>query len=194
MIVQEYVYCEEQQMNRMTQANKKGWDGLARTHYKTYHIERLVAGKPLLNDLVREEVGDVRGKSLVHLLCHIGTDTLSWALLGAKVTGVDISPVSLQYARKLAKKMGIQADFIESDIMEARHTIKAKFDIAFSSTGVLCWIPDIRVYAQTVRQLLKDDGFFYIFDGHPFRNVMLDASGSMGNNTRGLFPQGTLGV
>lgn len=78
-------------MNMMTQANKKGWDGLAKTHYRNYHIDTLVAGTPLLNELIRKEVGDVKGKSLVHLLCHIGTDTLSWALLGAKVTGIDIS-------------------------------------------------------------------------------------------------------
>ena len=60
------------------------WDGLAGTHFKNYHIERLLGGTPLLNDVIRQEVGDVRGKSLVHLLCHIGTDTLSWALLGAQ--------------------------------------------------------------------------------------------------------------
>jgi SAM-dependent methyltransferase len=169
----------------MTQANKKGWDELAKTHYKTYHIEKLLAGQPLLNDLIRSEVGEVRGKSLVHLLCHIGTDTLSWALLGAEVTGVDISPRSLRYARKLAKQMGIKADFIESDILSTSRKVKGKFDIAFSSTGVLCWIPDIRVYARTVRGLLKEDGFFYIMDGHPFRNVLLDAEGSFGNTIQG---------
>ena len=128
-------------MSDETRANQKGWDELAHTHYKTYHIDRLLRGEPLLNDLIRSEVGDVQGKSLIHLLCHIGTDTLSWALLGAQVTGVDISPVSLKYARELAQKMGIRAEFIESDIMEAADAVKSRFDIAFSSTGVLCWIP-----------------------------------------------------
>jgi hypothetical protein len=109
-------------MSRMTQTNKQGWDGLAETRYKNYHIETLLAGQSLLNDLIREEIGDVKGKSPVHLLCHIGTDTFSWALLGAKVTGIDISPESL--------------------------------------TGVLCWLPDIRRYAQTVPHLLKDTCFF----------------------------------
>lgn len=169
-------------MNNMTQSNKKGWDGLAETHYKNYHIDSLLAGKPLLNELIRNEVGDVRGKSLVHLLCHIGTDTLSWALLGAKVTGIDISSESLKYARKLAQQMNIAAEFIEADVMEVKDQVDAKYDIAFSSTGVLCWIPDIRRYAQTVRHLLKNDGIFYIFDGHPFRNVMLDETGSANNN------------
>ena len=128
-------------MNDMTQANKMMWDGLAETHYKNYHIDKLLGGTPLLRDVIRQEVGDVRGKSLVHLLCHIGTDTLSWALLGAKVTGVDISPISLKYARQIAGQMGIQADFIEADVLEVKDRVKDKFDIVFSSTGVLCWMP-----------------------------------------------------
>ena len=174
-------------MSEKTRANQKGWDALAHTHYKTYHIDTLLSGKPLLNDLIRSEVGDVHGKSLIHLLCHIGSDTLSWALLGAQVTGVDISPVSLQYARELAQKMGIRAEFIESDIMETAKRVKSKHDIVFSSTGVLCWIPNIRAYARTVRQLLKDDGFFYLMDGHPFRHVFLDSRGEFGATLQGNY-------
>ncbi len=170
-------------MSKFTQSNKKGWDGLAKTHYKNYHIEKLTSGKPLLNDLIQNEVGDVSGKSLVHLLCHIGTDTLSWALLGAKVTGIDISSKSLKYARKLAAQMGIEAEFIESDIMDVMGKVNKKFDIVFSSTGVLCWLPDINVYARTVRHLLEDDGFFYILDGHPFRNVLVNQAGEISSNT-----------
>jgi SAM-dependent methyltransferase len=170
-------------MIQMTQANKQGWDGLAATHYKNYHIDQLLSGTPLLNELIRAEVGNVRGKSLAHLLCHIGTDTLSWALLGAKVTGIDISPESLRYARLLAEKMHIDAQFIEADIMEAMDRVEQKFDIVFSSTGVLCWLPDIRRYAQTVRHLLHENGFFYIFDGHPFRAVLYNKAGEMGDST-----------
>jgi SAM-dependent methyltransferase len=167
----------------MTQANKRGWDGLAETHYKNYHTDRLIAGEPLLDDLIQKEVGDVGGRSLVHLLCHIGTDTLSWALLGAQVTGIDISPQSLKYARMLAEQMGIEAEFIEADIMEVKDKVNKKYDIVFSSTGVLCWLPDIERYAQTVRHLLNDDGFFYILDGHPFRSILTDEAGSVGATT-----------
>jgi SAM-dependent methyltransferase len=167
----------------MTQANKVGWDGLAATHYRNYDVDRLLAGEPLLNDVIRREVGDVRGKSLVHLLCHIGTDTLSWALLGAQVTGIDISPESLKYARLLADRMGIDAEFVESDVMDVLDVVDDTFDVVFSSTGVLCWLPDIRRYAQTARHLLKVGGFFYILDGHPFRSVMLDKAGEYGGDT-----------
>jgi SAM-dependent methyltransferase len=170
-------------MKSMTEANRRGWDGLAETHFRNYHIDQLLAGEPLLNEVIRQEVGDVEGRSLVHLLCHIGTDTLSWALLGARVTGIDISPESLRYARQLAKRMGVGATFIEADVMDVLETVKRKYDIVFSSTGVLCWLPDLQRYAHTVRHLLHDHGFFYLFDGHPFRSVLLDDSGLTSSNT-----------
>jgi SAM-dependent methyltransferase len=168
---------KETNNHAQTSANRQSWDVLADVHARTYHVDRLLAGQSLFNNLIRSEVGDVRGKSLCHLLCHIGTDTLSFALLGAQVTGIDISPRSLHHARDLADQMSIQAKFIESDIMEVMDKINEKFDIVFCSTGVLCWLPDINRFAQTVRHLLNDGGFFYTMDGHPFRNVMLDESG-----------------
>jgi 2-polyprenyl-3-methyl-5-hydroxy-6-metoxy-1,4-benzoquinol methylase len=159
-------------MDKFTQANREAWNLLAKTHSESYHIGKLLAGEPLLNDLIRGEVGDVRGKSLIHLLCHIGTDTLSWGLLGAQVTGVDISPEAIQYARQLALQSGIDASFITSDVMDLLDQPPGTYDIVFSSTGVLCWIPDIDRFAATVRKLLKPGGFFYLNDGHPFRIIL----------------------
>jgi SAM-dependent methyltransferase len=98
------------------------------------------------------------------------------------VTGIDISSESLKYARTLAQHMGISADFIEADIMEVKDTVDTKFDIVFSSTGVLCWLPDIQHYANTVRHLLHDTGFFYLLDGHPFRSVLLHEHGEPGTD------------
>lgn len=158
--------------NPMTQANRDGWSAVAKIHYETYHVDRLLAGEPLLDDVIRSEVGDVQGKSLIHLLCHIGTDTLSWKLLGADVTGVDISPEAIKHARALAERLGVQATFIEADVMELADKITTTYDIVFASIGVLCWIPNIDRFAQLVRQLLKPGGFFYILDGHPFRSAL----------------------
>ena len=161
-------------MNSMTKANSKAWDAVAKAHYENYHVAKLIAGEPILNELVKTEVGDVHGKSLLHLLCHIGTDTLSWGLLGAQVTGVDISADALKYARKLAGQSGIEATFIHSDVMELPGKTRMTYDIVFASIGVLCWIPDIDKFAVIVRQLLKPGGFFYLLDGHPFRYMMLE--------------------
>ena len=156
----------------MTQANREAWNAVAKTHFENYHVEKLLAGEPILSDLIKAEVGDVHGKALIHLLCHIGTDTLSWGLLGAQVTGVDISPEAIKYARSIASQLGIDATFIISDIMELMDQIQARYDIVFASTGVLCWIPDMGRFAATVRQLLKPGGFFYLHDGHPFRDML----------------------
>lgn len=158
-------------MHSQTGANRAAWNAIAGAHAQSYHIERLLDRQPLINDVIRSEVGDVRGKSLMHLLCHIGTDTLSWALLGAQVSGVDISEQAIGVARSLAGQLGIAADFIHADIMEYLEQAKPEYDIVFSSTGVLCWLPDIERYAATVRRLLKPGGFFYILDGHPFRKM-----------------------
>ena len=159
-------------MDAMTQANRRAWDNLAKIHYENYHVGKLLAGEPLLSEVIQAEVGDVHGKSLIHLLCHIGTDTLSWGLLGARVTGVDISPESVQYARRIALQLGIDATFIVSDVMDLMEKIEATYDIVFASTGVVCWIPDLGKFAGTVRQLLKPGGIFYLHDGHPFRNML----------------------
>lgn len=172
-------------MNEMTNANKKAWDRLAESHFKRYDIDRLLNGEPLLDPLIIKEVGDVKGKQLCHLLCHIGTDTLSWALLGAQVTGVDISPESLKYARLLADRMGIDARFVESDVMEAGKKLDEKFDVVFASTGVLCWIPDIKKLAAEVKGLLREGGSFYLYDGHPFRNLLLDEEGNFSDQVKG---------
>jgi SAM-dependent methyltransferase len=165
-------------MDIFTQANRETWNSVAKTHSESYYVGKLLAGELLLNDLIRSEVGCVRGKSLIHLLCHIGTDTLSWGLLGAQVTGVDISPEAIHYARQLALHSGIDASFITSDVMDLLDQTIGTYDIAFSSTGVLCWIPDIDRFAATVRKLLKPGGFFYLNDGHPFLNMLeLDEQG-----------------
>jgi SAM-dependent methyltransferase len=162
----------QETMNEKTQANREAWNALAKPHYENYHIHKLLSGEPLLSELIRTEVGDVTGKSLIHLLCHIGTDTLSWGLLGARVTGVDISPEAVGYAQKIAATLNLEAGFIISDVMDLPSRDLGTYDIAFASTGVLCWIPDIDQFAASVRRLLKPGGFFYIHDGHPFRNAL----------------------
>jgi SAM-dependent methyltransferase len=138
-----------------------------------YQVEKGIASEPVLDELIKAEVGDVNGKALVHLLCHIGTDTLSWRLLGAQITGVDISPESIKYAQRIANQSGLEATFITADVMELMDQVKTTYDIVFASTGVLSWIPNIERFAVTVRQLLKPGGFFYLHDGHPFRDNIL---------------------
>ena len=118
-----------------------------------------------------KEVGDVHGKSLLHLQCHFGMDTLTWARLGAKVTGVDFSGEAIKAARKLSREIGIKARFIESDVYALPDILKSKFDIVYTGGGVLCWLPDLDKWAQIIAGYLKCGGFFYIMEGHPLMNI-----------------------
>ncbi|MFO8183800.1 MAG: class I SAM-dependent methyltransferase [Candidatus Aegiribacteria sp.] len=166
-------------MNRHPEAergNRTHWDELAAAHARSYEYGRLLEGGHLIDDEQLREVGDVEGKSLLHLQCHIGTDTLSWARLGARVTGVDISPESLRVARDLAGKTGLHARFVESNIYDLPELLDEVFDIVYTSVGVLCWLSDLKEWAAVIRRYLRPGGIFYIMDSHPFLGVFDDGS------------------
>jgi SAM-dependent methyltransferase len=154
--------------NQAEAANKKHWDEVAPVHLKSYGIEGLFRGESRIDEIQRAEFYPVKGRDLIHLQCHIGTDTLSLALDGARVTGVDFSPASLAIARDLAAAMKIEAEFIESNVLDLKGIIAKQFDIVYTSRGVLCWISDIKKWAETIASLLKPGGIFYIFEFHPF--------------------------
>ncbi|OPL17748.1 MAG: hypothetical protein AVO35_08790 [Candidatus Aegiribacteria sp. MLS_C] len=166
-------------MQRSTEAeegNRVHWDELASAHESSYEYGRLLDGGHLIDEVQLREVGDVAGRSLLHLQCHIGTDTLSWARLGASVTGVDISPVSLEVAGRLAEKCGLKARFIRSSVYDLPGVLSDTFDIVYTSVGVLCWLSDLEAWASIARSFLKPGGTFYIMEGHPFLNVFDDES------------------
>ena len=122
-----------------------------------------------------DEVGDVRGKTLLHLQCHFGLDTLSWAREGAIVTGVDFSKPAIETARALASETGVNARFIVSEICELPEKLSEQFDIVFTSYGVLYWLPDLRRWAEVAARFVRAGGTFYIVEFHPFAWVFDDA-------------------
>lgn len=155
-------------MNQYVEANKKSWGTLAQAHYETFKA-RLRANTSTLNQTQVQELGNIEGKSVIHLQCNTGADTLSLARMGAKVTGVDLVPENIHYARKLAADLGISdARFIESNVLDIMDKHHEKYDIVYTTEGVLCWLPDLALWARNVRHLLADDGFLYLMDGHPF--------------------------
>jgi len=109
-----------------------------------------------------EEVGDVRGKSLLHLQCHFGMDTMSWARLGADVTGLDFSDNAIETARQISAELEIPARFVCSNIYDAPNVLSEKFDIVFTSYGALCWLPDLKKWGEVVAHFVKPGGIFYI--------------------------------
>ncbi len=129
-----------------------------------------------LKDLEREEVGDVTGKSLLHLQCHFGLDTLFWARLGVNVTGVDFSETAIALAKSLAQEESLDATFVHSDLYDLPHVLSEQFDIVYTSYGVIGWLPDLQPWGSIIARFLKPGGFFYIAEGHPFMWLLDDTS------------------
>jgi SAM-dependent methyltransferase len=154
--------------------NKKWWNDVTPIHQKSqlYNLADFKKGKSSLYPLELEEVGDVRGKKLLHLMCHFGMDSLSWARKGAIVTGVDLSEKSIKIAKSLSREIKVPATFICSDIYDLDKTLNEKFDIVFTSYGVLCWIRNLKKWAKLINHFLKKNGVFYIAELHPFTNIL----------------------
>ncbi|UCF70148.1 MAG: methyltransferase domain-containing protein [candidate division WOR-3 bacterium] len=157
-------------------ANEKLWNGLVSINKrsKMYDLDSFKKGKTSLNFIEIEELGDVSGKSLLHLQCHFGMDTLSWARLGARVTGVDFSEEAIQLAGSLSKELAIPARFVRSNIYDLSNVLKEKFDIVYTSYGVLCWLPDLAEWGRIIHNFLMEKGTFYIVEFHPIRSTFDD--------------------
>jgi SAM-dependent methyltransferase len=151
--------------------NRANWNDRAVIHYKdeakAYRVAQFLAGEDSLHDIESREIGDVRGKHLVHLQCHFGIDTLSLARRGATCVGLDFSPVALEAARELQRKTGLDASFVEGNVYDARKLIDGEFDLAYVTWGAINWLPDIARWAEVVSSLLKPQGQLYLLEGHP---------------------------
>jgi 2-polyprenyl-3-methyl-5-hydroxy-6-metoxy-1,4-benzoquinol methylase len=157
------------------------WDERVAAHAASpdYRVAQFAEDASHLSDVVAFDVprlGDIRGLDTVHLQCHIGTDTISLARLGANVTGLDISEPALVVARDLAAAAGIDARFVQSEVYAAPEVLgREQFDLVFTGIGALCWLPDIRRWAETVSSLLRPGGRLHIREGHPVLWALADA-------------------
>ncbi|HJP65165.1 MAG TPA: class I SAM-dependent methyltransferase [Actinomycetota bacterium] len=156
-------------MDEYVEANRRLWNEWAHINAASafYDIEAFKRGGNRLRPYEIEDVGDVRGKDLLHLQCHFGMDTLSWARLGANVTGADFSSESIELARTLAAEVGLPARFVCSDLADLPSSLEGDFDVVYTSRGVLGWLPDLTVWASTVAHFVRPGGIFYITEAHP---------------------------
>ena len=163
-------------MNEYTEANRQHWDEVVPAHVESriYNVAAFKAGESKLKPVELEELGDVRGKTLLHLQCHFGLDTLSWAREGAIVTGADFSDQAIGAARSLAAECGIDARFVASDIYSLPEKLEGEFDVVFTSYGVLCWLPDVPRWAHIAAHFVKPGGTFYIAEFHPVAGIFDD--------------------
>jgi 2-polyprenyl-3-methyl-5-hydroxy-6-metoxy-1,4-benzoquinol methylase len=161
--------------------NRKLWDAWTALHTSGsfYDVDRF-RRDPTDNRIrqwEREEVGDVAGKTLLHLQCHFGLDTLSWARLGATVTGVDFSELAVSFAKDLAVETGLAdvSDFVLSNIYDLPGPLAGRtFDVVYTSVGAIGWLPDIKRWAEIAASFVKPGGIFYIYEGHPMLWAVAD--------------------
>ena len=157
------------------EANKAWWNEITGPHTRSnfYDMEGFKAGRNrFLQPYIVDEVGDVAGKSLLHLQRHIGQDTISWARLGASVTGVDFGKEAIAFARALATEEALDATFVQSNIYDIGDRFDGQFDIVFTSYGVLAWLHDLPEWGRIAARALKPGGIFYIADFHPLADTL----------------------
>lgn len=160
---------QPEQLNQIFNANKDAWNKRTVVHKDSafYDVASFKAGKTSLNKIELEELGDVKGKSLLHLQCHFGMDTLSWAREGADVTGIDLSDEAIEYAKQLSTELDIHANFISCNVYDLKDHLNKKFDIVFTSYGVIGWLPDLDKWASIISHFLRPGGTFYMIEFHP---------------------------
>ncbi len=138
------------------------------------HRHALAQGGVCLDAEHVQRMGDVAGRKLIHLQCHMGMETLSWARLGAEVTGIDFSEPAIERARQVSTELCLPARFICANVYAARDVVQGAFDIVFVSVGSICWLPDIDRWAAVVAGLLSAQGKLYMDEVHPFADVLED--------------------
>ncbi len=154
--------------------NRAAWDLRTEVHWTSrfYDVEGWLAGATSLREIELAEMGPVAGRSLLHLQCHFGLDTLSWARLGARCTGVDISPVAIGRARELSRRSGVGAEFVCANVYDYDRGCAPAFDVVFASYGILCWLPDVRRWAGIVADNLAPGGIFCMVEFHPVYDLL----------------------
>ncbi|MCA5922218.1 class I SAM-dependent methyltransferase [Curtobacterium oceanosedimentum] len=178
--------------------NRANWDDRVPIHEGAYAVDAL-SDPDHRSDVVREDLpalttwlpgASLAGLDVCHLQCHIGTDTVSLAREGARLTGVDFSPAALASAAGLAARLGLDVTWVETDVLDARAAVTGDFDVVYTSIGTICWLPDLDRWAAQVAGLLRPGGVFFIRDGHPAMYGLDEDADELVTRYR-YFPDGT---
>jgi len=163
--------------------NRRNWDERAVIHTRDttgdYLLDRFRAGDDALHEIEASELGDIAGKRVLHLLCHIGRDTLCLVRRGAIVTGLDFSHEALRTAQLLSRETGLKAEFAQGRVDEAQRVAPGPFDLVFTTWGTICWLPDLCAWARVIAQVLAPGGELYFADAHPAFQLMETEQGKL---------------
>ena len=157
------------EQSELFEMNRTSWNKRVAVHMKSdfYFLEEFLNGKTSLNEIELNLLGDIRGKSILHLQCHFGQDSLSLSRMGAEVTGVDLSDTAIEKARELNAQMNLNAEFVCCNVYDLKDHLDKKFDIVFTSYGTIGWLPDLHLWAEVVSHFLKPSGKFIFVEFHP---------------------------
>ncbi|RMB63907.1 class I SAM-dependent methyltransferase [Dokdonia sinensis] len=157
------------ELDRYFETNRQTWNDKVAVHTESdfYNLDGFINGETSLMKYELKALGDVSGKSLLHLQCHFGQDTLSWARMGAQCTGVDISDAGIAFAKALSEKTATPANFVCCNVLDTSQHISQTFDIVFTSYGTIGWLPDLKPWGKMIAERLNKGGTFYIADFHP---------------------------
>jgi len=149
--------------------NQNLWNKKTDIHFESdfYNVKDFIKGKSSLNSIELDLLGDIKGKSVLHLQCHFGMDSISLARLGAKVTAIDLSDRAIEKARELAEQTNTEVEFIQSDVLNLKEVLNDTFDIVFTSYGTIGWLPDMNKWAEVVAHFMKPQGQFIMAEFHP---------------------------
>ncbi|MFK4484548.1 class I SAM-dependent methyltransferase [Curtobacterium sp. AB7] len=184
--------------DRARDTNRANWDDRVPIHEGAYAVDEL-SDPAHRSDVVRDDLpvltpwlpnGTLAGLDVCHLQCHIGTDTVSLAREGARLTGVDFSPAALASAAGLATRLGLDVTWVETDVLDARAAVTGDFDVVYTSIGTICWLPDLDRWAAQVAGLLRPGGVFFMRDGHPALYALDETADELVTRYR-YFPDGT---
>jgi SAM-dependent methyltransferase len=156
-------------VDEYSESNRALWDEWTGIHLGSefYDVDRFKEGGIRLREYELDEIGDVDGKDVLHLQCHFGLDTLSFARLGARVTGADFSERAIAAARALSSELGLEARFVLSDVYGLPNNLVGDFDVVYTSRGVIGWLPDLDAWANVAAHFVRPGGFLYITEAHP---------------------------
>ena len=151
------------------ETNKATWNKKVAVHAQSemYNMKAFKQGETSLMHYELKALQNVKDKSLLHLQCHFGQDTMSWTRLGAKCVGVDISDKAIDLAKSLNKELQLDAEFVCCNVLDTSKYISETFDIVFTSYGTIGWLPDLKPWAKMIAERLKPGGVFYMVEFHP---------------------------
>lgn len=152
------------------EANRRSWNHRVGIHQESsfYQLDEFIKGKTSLNEIDLQILGNIKGKQILHPMCHFGMDSLSMVRMGAEVSGFDLSDKAVEKANELGKKLKLNASFVACDYYDFPKHIHQKFDLIYLSYGVIGWLPDLTKWAKLAYDALKLNGELILIEFHPF--------------------------